>query len=199
VDPPTDESTDAVANEPPEVTTTVVPAAVSPEPTADETSDPVGRPADALVARLPAIPPLLAAVLTGTLAGLVTVLLALGAREGCQAVRGTESCGGGAGLLAVVAILVIEVLLAANLLKAWRISDPFSTSFLGVGLVTTIAMLFFLGHIDSPWMLLVIPALTAVMFALSWRVTVYIDDRDRRQVALDEDADAQRSDEESNA
>ena len=151
--------------------------------------------ADALVARLPAIPPLLAAVLTGALAGLITVLLALGAREGCQAVRGTESCGGGAGLLAVVAILVVEVLLAANLLKAWRISDPYSTSFLGVGLVTTIAMLFFLGNIDSPWMLLVIPVLTAIMFALSWRVTVYIDDRDERRSSVEDE----RADEESNA
>jgi hypothetical protein len=177
----------------------VDPAALSGAPTTDESSTPISGPADALVARLPAIPPLLAAVLTGILAGLVTVLLALGAREGCQSVRGTESCGGGVGLLAIVAILVIEVLIAASLLKAWRISDPFSTSFLGVGLVTTIAMLFFLGQIDSPWMLLVIPALTAVMFALSWRVTVYIDDRDRRQVALDEDADAQPADEESNA
>ena len=131
---------------------------------------------DVLEARLPAINPLVAAILTGAVAGLATVLLAFGAGRACDAVRGTESCGGGAGLLAVVGILAIEVLIGAGLLKAWRIADPFSTSFLGVGVVATIAMLAFLDHINSPWMLLVIPLMTAVAFALSWWVTVRVID-----------------------
>jgi hypothetical protein len=129
-------------------------------------------PAEALVARLPAIKPAYAAIISGTLSGLAVVLLAVGASRGCDAVRGTSSCGGGVGLLATVALLAIEVMIGANLLKAWRISDPVSTSFLGVGVVTTIAMLTFLDHIDSPWMLLVIPLMTAAAFALSWWVTV---------------------------
>ena len=134
-------------------------------------------PADALVARLPAIKPIYAAILTGALAGLAAVGLAFGAARGCEAVRDTESCGGGAGLLAVVAILAIEVLIGANLLKAWQIADPVSTSFLGVGVVATIAMLTFLEQLDSPWMLLVIPLMTAVSFALSWWITVrFIDE-----------------------
>lgn len=134
-------------------------------------------PADALVARLPEIKPVYAAIISGLLAGLAAVLLAIGASKGCEAVRDNSSCGGGAGLLAIVGILAIEVLIGANLLKAWQISDPFSTSFLGVGVVATLAMLTFLDSLDSPWMLLVIPAMTAVAFALSWWVTVrFIDE-----------------------
>jgi hypothetical protein len=132
----------------------------------------LGAPAEALVARLPAIKPLYAAIISGAIAGLAVVLLAIGASEGCEAVRGTSSCGGGVGLLATVALLAIEVLIGANLLKAWQISDPFSTSFLGVGVVATVAMLIFLDQIDSVWMLLVIPLATAAAFAGSWWVTV---------------------------
>jgi hypothetical protein len=134
-------------------------------------------PAEALVARLPAINPFYAALISGLLAGLATVLLAFGASRGCEAVRGTDSCGGGAGLLALVAILALEVVIGASLLKAWQISDPFSTSFLGVGLVTTITMIGFLDRIDSPKMLFVIPLMTAAAFVLSWWVTVrFIDE-----------------------
>jgi hypothetical protein len=129
-------------------------------------------PADALVARLPTVKPLYAAIITGLLSGLAVVLLAIGASAGCEAVRGTSSCGGGLGLLATVALLAIEFLIGANLLKAWQISDPFSTSFLGVGVVAIFAMLLFLDDIDSPWMLLVIPLMTAAAFAVSWWVTV---------------------------
>jgi hypothetical protein len=124
------------------------------------------------VARLPTINPLVAATLTGALAGLSAVLLTIGASKGCEALRDTSSCGGGIGLLAVIAILAIEVVIGATLLKAWQISDPYSTSFLGVGVVATIAMLTFLSHLDSPWMLLVIPVMTAAAFALSWWVTI---------------------------
>jgi hypothetical protein len=127
---------------------------------------------EALVARLPTIKPVYAAIISGALAGLAAVLLAIGASEGCQAVRGTSSCGGGVGLLATVALLAIEVMIGANLLKAWQIPDPVSTSFLGVGVVATIAMLLFLDQIDSPWMLLVIPLSTAAAFAGSWWITV---------------------------
>jgi hypothetical protein len=100
------------------------------------------------------------------------VLLALGASRGCEAVRDTSSCGGAGGLLALIAILAIEVAIGAALLKAWQVPDPASTSFLAVGIVATIAMLVFLEQLDSPWMLLVIPVMTAVAFVLSWWVTV---------------------------
>jgi hypothetical protein len=79
--------------------------------------------------------------------------------------------------LALIAILALEVAIGATLLKAWQIADPASTSFLGVGIVATIAMLVFLDQLDSPWMLLVIPLMTAAAFTLSWWVTVsFIDE-----------------------
>ena len=64
-----------------------------------------------------------------------------------------------------------EVLLGAALLRAWGVVDPTSTSFLGVGLVAVLALLFFLSALDSVWMLLVLPVLTAITFLLSWWVT----------------------------
>ena len=160
------------------VTPAAAPADVVPVPEV-ATEHPQGRtgPGGALVARLPAVKPLYAALITGLLSGLAAVLVAIGASRGCEAVRDTSGCGGGLGLLATVALLAIEVLIGANLLKAWKISDPFSTSFLGVGIVAIIAMLTFLSHLDSVWMILVIPLMTAASFALSWWVTVrFIDE-----------------------
>ena len=52
---------------------------------------------------------------------------------------------------------MVEVLLGAALLKAFGVADPTSTSFLGVGLVAVLALLFFLSALDSVWMLLVLP------------------------------------------
>lgn len=157
-------------------------------------------PAEALVAALPQIKAVYAALVAGALAGLAAVLLAIGASKGCEAVRDTSSCGGGAGLLALVAILAIEVLIGANLLKAWQISDPFSTSFLGIGVVATIAMLTFLDELDSPWMLLVIPVMTAAAFALSWWVTVrFIDEHPMTSEIDSERGEPGFTDEESNA
>ena len=128
--------------------------------------------AEVLVSKLPTMKPAYAAILTGLLSGLACVLLAKGASLGCEAIRSDNSCGGGVGLLTLVAILAIEVLIGANLLKAWKVSDPFSTAFLGVGVVAMIAMLVFLEDLNSPAMLAVIPLLTAAAFLLSWWVTV---------------------------
>jgi hypothetical protein len=129
-------------------------------------------PAEALVARLPRMHPAWAAVITGALCGLLSVVLVKGGASGCHAIYGTDSCGGGVGLLAIVAVLAIEVLIGASLLKAWKVSDPFSTSFLGVGLVAMVVMLFFLGAIENKSMVAVVPVITAVSFLLSWWVTV---------------------------
>jgi len=157
-------------------------------------------PSELLVARFPGIHPAWAAIITGAISGLICVLLAKGASAGCEAIRDNSSCGGGLGLLALVAILAIEVLIGANLLKAWKVSDPFSTSFLGVGLVAMVAMLFFLDVIDKASMVGVIPAITAVSFLLSWWVTVrFVEEPAGYEDDEDEDAeqaeveDAERS------
>jgi hypothetical protein len=119
---------------------------------------------------LPRINPRIAALVTGLVVGFVGVVLSFGASQGCESVRGVGSCGG-IGLFALLAVLVVEVLIGAALLKAFGVVDPTSTSFLGVGLVAVMALLFFLSSLDSPWMLLVLPTLTALTFLLSWWVT----------------------------
>ena len=116
------------------------------------------------------VAPPIAAVVTGLVTGLVGVVLAWAAAQGCEAVRGVGTCGR-FGIVALIAIVAIEVIVGSALFRMWRIGDPTSTSFLGVGLVAVIAMLFFLSSIDSPWMVLVIPLLSAATFWLSWWVT----------------------------
>jgi hypothetical protein len=120
--------------------------------------------------RLPRIDGRIAAVVTGAVIGVIGVFLGAGATKGCTAVKGNGGCGG-LGILSIVVILAAMVLLGGLILRAAHVDDPTSTSFLGVALVAVIAMLFFLGSLDSRWMLVVIPCLTAVTFLLSWWVT----------------------------
>ena len=119
---------------------------------------------------LPVVNPRIAAVVTGAVVGLLGIALAYIASRGCEIVRGVGSCGG-IGLLALLAVLAVEVIVGAIMLKAWRLSDPASTSFLGVGLVAVFVLLFLLSSLESIWMVVVIPALTAVTFLASWWVT----------------------------
>jgi hypothetical protein len=130
--------------------------------------------ADAVVGKLPPMKPAVAALFSGLISGLVCVALTWGEVSGCEAIRGHNNCNDGFGLLALVVVLAIEIVVGANLLKAFKVSDPFSTSFLGVGLVAMVVMLTFMGDdkVISPMMVLVIPALTAAAFLLSWWVTV---------------------------
>jgi len=119
---------------------------------------------------LPVIAPLLAAGITGGIVGLAGVALTSVAGRGCEVIRGVGSCGG-IGLLALLVIVVLEVLLGTILLKAWRLSDPGSTSFLGVGLAAVFVLLFLLAQLESLWMFLVIPLLSVLTFVLSVWIT----------------------------
>ncbi len=67
--------------------------------------------------------------------------------------------------------LALEVVLGAIVLKAFKLTDPVGTSFLGVGLVAVLVLLFLLGSLESPTMLVVIPLLTGLTFLASWWVT----------------------------
>ena len=133
-----------------------------------------GGPAEKVVSKLPTMKPAFAALFTGVVSGLICVALTWGEIATCEAIRGNNECGDGFGLLAVVVVLAIEIVVGANLLKAFKVADPFSTSFLGVGLVAMVVMLTFMGddNMASPAMIAIIPALTAVAFLLSWWVTV---------------------------
>lgn len=98
------------------------------------------------------------------------MLLAWATSEGCAAVRGVGTCGS-FGLVALVAILGIDVVLASALLRAFRVTDPATTSLLGVGLVAVLALLLFLRSTQSTAMVYVIPILMATTFAASWWLT----------------------------
>lgn len=121
--------------------------------------------------RLPPVDSRIAAVVSGAIAGLVATLLTYVVGQGCRTIFGVGGCSGGVNFVALSVILAVSVIIGGAFLKAWQISDPVSTSFLGIGLVAVIAMLFFLPSIDSIWMFLVIPLMTALMFLLSWWVT----------------------------
>jgi len=119
---------------------------------------------------LPALGPLPAAALTGVVVGLLAVGLTWLAERGCVALRGTSSCGD-PGLLVLLAIVVVVGLAGRTLLGALRVPDPGSTSFLATALMAVLAMLFLMGSLADTWMLVVLPVLGAVTFAVAQWVT----------------------------
>src|SRR4051812_38483159 len=125
--------------------------------------------------RLPAIPGRLAAAITGLVVGAFGAMLTYLSLKGCDALRGTETCGG-TGLLLLVVILVLMVLLGAVLLAAWQITDARSTSFLAVGVLAVLVMLTLMQQLFSPWMFLIVPILSALAYMLShWVTTAFIE------------------------
>ena len=126
---------------------------------------------------LPALPALRAAVAVGALVGLLAVLLTFASLKLCELVRGTDSCGG-PGVLLLIATLVILTYVGGWLLRGFGIDDPGSTSFLAVGLLAVMSMLFFLDVIYNWWMVIVIPLVAMTAYALSWWVTTRVVDVD---------------------
>jgi hypothetical protein len=111
-----------------------------------------------------------AAVLTGLFTGVLIVAATAGSLHICSAVKGTSSCGG-PGFFLLVAILVVAVLIGSAMLRAARVPEPTSTSFLAIGLLSVIALLFLVGSIFEWWMIVVIPLASVATFLLSYWVT----------------------------
>lgn len=125
--------------------------------------------------RLPAIGGIPAAMLTGTVVGALLVGLTWGALHLCELLQGTSSCGN-PGFFLLLAIAVSMVVLGKVLLAAFDVPEPGSTSFLGVGLVVVIALLFLVDLLFHWWMILVIPAVALAAYALShWVTTAFVD------------------------
>ncbi|MBD8870967.1 hypothetical protein [Nocardioides donggukensis] len=127
---------------------------------------------------LPSLPPLaarVAAPVTGVVVGLLAVGATYLALAGCELARGTSSCGG-PGLFLLLAIMTALILVGGALLRAWDVPDPGSTSFLAVGLLAVVVLLLLLDAVFSPWMLLVVPLVTAAAFAAShWVTTAFVE------------------------
>lgn len=112
-----------------------------------------------------------AAAVTGVVVGAVMVLLTWLSLRGCEAVRDTSTCGGGPGFVLLVATFVLCILLGSTLLKAFQIPDPGSSSFLAVGLVAVVALLFLIDVLDHWSMIIVIPVLAVGAYLASVWVT----------------------------
>jgi hypothetical protein len=124
----------------------------------------------------PGLPALPAVLVVGAVVGLTAVLLTWGSLRLCDVATGTASCGGGPGLLLLVAILIALTYLGGWLLRGFGISDAGSTSFLAVGLLAVVAMLFLVDSLDGWTGAVAVPVVTVVAYALSWRVTATLVD-----------------------
>jgi hypothetical protein len=112
-----------------------------------------------------------AAVLTGAVVGLGMVVLTWLSLRGCEAIRGTATCGGGPGFLLLVGTFVVSVLLGNAILKSFKVPDPGSSSFLAVGLIAVISLLLLVDFLDHWAMLILIPLVSVGAFALSVYIT----------------------------
>ncbi|MDN4161385.1 hypothetical protein [Nocardioides abyssi] len=153
---------------------TPVPAPVLTDSTTTEPVAPV-EPEEPRAPREPFVTGMPAALLTGALVGLATVGLTWLGLRACEVARGTSSCGN-PGFLLLIAILVAMVLLGSALLRTFRVPDPSSTSFLAVGLLTVLVLLFLIEVLFSWTMVIVIPLLAVGCFAASHWVTTLVAD-----------------------
>jgi hypothetical protein len=124
----------------------------------------------------PLLPVYRAAAVTGLVVGAAMVVLTWLALRGCEAIRGTSSCGGGPGFLLLVATFVVCVLLGSTLLKAFLIPDPGSSSFLAVGIVSVVSLLILIDVMDHWSMLIVIPVISIGAYLASvWVTKTFVD------------------------
>jgi hypothetical protein len=79
-------------------------------------------------------------------------------------------------MLMLLAILIALTYLGGWLLRGVGIDDAGSTSFLAVGLVAVVAMLFLVDSLDEWSGAVLVPVFTVLAYALSWRVTASLVD-----------------------
>ncbi len=104
---------------------------------------------------------------------------------GCDAIRGTESCGG-AGVLVILVILVLMVLLGGLVLALLHLNDAKATSFLAVGVLFVVVLLTPQDALFSPWMFLVVPLVSGAAFVLAhWVTATFVEPQPEKGPAHD--------------
>ncbi len=158
------------ADESPATATTVAATAeqVEPEPEVREEQ----KPRRSFRVSIGAIP---GAIVTGIVVGAATVGLTWGSLQLCEVVRGASSCGG-TGLFVLLLILVAMIFFGAGLLRLFSVPEAGSTSFLAVGLLTVVVLVFLVDLLFNWWMIIVIPCVTLLTYTLSaWVTTSFVD------------------------
>ena len=151
-----------------------------PEPEPEPAPEPEASPDAQAAAHRPALPALpsldglTAALVTGAVVGGLAVLFTWLAATGCEAVRGTSSCGGGPGLLLLVAVLGLLAYVGGWLLRAFGVPDAGSTSLLGVGVTAVLVLLFLVDAVDQWWGAVAVPLVAVAAYALAWWVTTRV-------------------------
>ena len=129
------------------------------------------RPAALARLRSRPLPMPLATAATGLLVGSLSAGLVWLGMAGCDAWRGSPSCGGGLGVGLLTAVVVISGIAGRLLLGFADVPDASMVSFLGIAIAMIVVLLFLIDETFSVWMWLVIPLLTAATFATSaWLV-----------------------------
>jgi hypothetical protein len=157
--------------------TAVLPTADEPKPA--KAARPPKPPREKREVNLPEVSGMTVSVSTGILVGLLACGATYLGLQGCEAIKGTSSCGG-PGFFLLVAIMIALVLIGSFIMKAFRVTDPGSTAFLAVGLLAVIVLLFLVEVIFEWWMVIAIPVIGAGTFALShWVTATFIEPADR--------------------
>jgi hypothetical protein len=114
----------------------------------------------------PPLPPGLILAVVGLLCGFATIALVWLSERGCERFRDTTNCGA-LGLPLLILIVVVTMVLGGTALSRLAMPHPKLIPFLGVAFMVALVVAFLTGHLDSPWILAVVPVLTAVTFLLA--------------------------------
>lgn len=114
----------------------------------------------------PPLPPGLILAVVGLLCGFATIALVWLSERGCERFRDTTNCGA-LGLPLLIVIVAVTMVLGGTALSRLAMPHPKLIPFLGVAFMVALVVAFLTGHLDSPWILAVVPVLTAVTFLLA--------------------------------
>jgi hypothetical protein len=114
----------------------------------------------------PPLPPGLILAVVGLLCGFATIALVWLSERGCERFRDTTNCGA-LGLPLLILIVVVTMVLGGTALSRLAMPHPKLIPFLGVAFMVALVVAFLTGHLDSPWILAVVPVVTAVTFLLA--------------------------------